>query len=91
MRYVVLITNIYEGGDEFESYEHFDAPKMPAWTEKGEAHADWWDDHVGQFTGTGRPEGDAGYFAEIVQCLPANPLIVTEDDEAIGAEWEWGT
>lgn len=83
------ITNIYEGGDEVMAFKVVTVPAPPAdRTAKDPSgeHDTAWDawayNHLYSETGTGREEGDAGYFVTIT----ASP------DEAtlVGQKFEWG-
>lgn len=54
---------------------------------------EWAHDTIFPFTGTGRTEGDAGYFAEIVDVLPPGEGYRVDHAEfahVIGRTFEWG-
>lgn len=44
--------------------------------------SEWAEEHLFPLTGTGRTEGDAGYFLTITRC--------DEVPELVGQEFEWG-
>jgi hypothetical protein len=80
MKMTLKIDNIYEDGEQVTN-TLYDV-EVPKPTGGSEALSEWAYDHLFPLTGTGRTEGDAGYFVEI---------IAAEDPALVGSEFEWGT
>lgn len=78
----VTFTSIYEGGEESVVATTLKVEAPPEGFTEDELEM-WADDVLFPYTGTGRTEGDAGYFAKITAC--------PDMDELTGAEFEWGT
>lgn len=74
----VQITNVY-GDEEITSTEHIDVPTAPL--SDSDDLEDWADEHLLPLTGTGRTEGEAGYFVEV--------LSAPDQPELVGREFEW--
>ncbi len=79
MQLTVLFTDVYEGA-EYPRTESFDVPEPSV---DDDDLTDWADEHLYPRTGSGRPDGEAGYWAEITAC-PDRP-------ELVGREFDWGT
>lgn len=71
-------TNIYEDGDEVVLHKTLTVamPGVEVWDE-------WAEDWLLPETGTGRTEGDAGYFVEVTRADQCPGLV--------GRKFEWGT
>jgi hypothetical protein len=79
MRMAIKVTNIYEDGDQVVRTKAIDVPEP----EPDDDMEQWAEDHIFEHTGTGRAEGDAAYFVEVVECHDQPHLK--------GTEFEWGT
>lgn len=62
-----------------------DVPDIPNEFASEDDWDEWGEEMIFPFTGIGNPEGDSGYFAEIVECKH------TDYQYAVGKTWEWGT
>lgn len=62
-----------------------DVPDLPDEFASEDEWEDWGAEMLLPFTGIGNPEGDCGYFVEIVECKH------TDYQYAVGRTWEWGT
>ena len=60
-----------------------DVGDMPTELASADEWEEWGQEVILPFTGIGRQEGCAGYFAEIVDCKH------TEYQHVIGQSWEW--
>lgn len=80
IRLTLRIENIYEDGETVITTPTVTVPAAP---EDPEDWDHWAEDHLYPLTGTGQPEGDAGYFIEVTES-PDYPAL-------IGAEFEYGT
>ena len=69
------IANVY-GDEEIITHETVELP-VP---EADEDLDDWGEDHIFPLTGTGRTEGDAAYFVEVLE---------SSDPTMVGHKWEW--
>ena len=74
--------NIYEDGEEVTNVYDLDVPEPEVGLNEDQWE-EWAYDNLFPWTGTGREDGDAGYFVTIDQC-EARPDLV-------GKEFEWGT
>lgn len=80
MKITVKVDNIYEDGTEVTVTEEADIEEP--WGEPDtDDWEDWADEQLFPLTGTGKTEGDAGYFLEITAC---------EDASLVGQKFEWG-
>lgn len=80
MKVQLQIDNVYEDGDEVQTTVESDVPEPP--DEEGTAaYDDWAEEHIFSLTGTGKVQGDAAYFVEIVGC---------DRQDLIGREFEFG-
>lgn len=61
-----------------------DVPDIPDESASEDEWEEWGEYMLQPFTGIGNPEGDCGYFVEIVDCKH------TDHQYAIGKTWEWG-
>lgn len=80
IRIVGHVDNVYEDGDKVRV--EFDE-QVPPFPEAGDDVDEWAEDNLFPLTGTGRPDGDAGYFLKITRC--------DEQPDLVGREFEWGT
>jgi len=58
------IDNIYEDGEQIQTVVQAEIPAPPTDKDSGE-YEDWEYDHIFEHTGTGKEEGDAGYFVKV--------------------------
>jgi hypothetical protein len=79
MQITIKIDNVYEDGDEVTNVDTVDVVHP----EPDVDLDDWAYDELFPLTGTGREEGDAGYFVQITECADRPDLV--------GREFEWGT
>lgn len=78
----LVIDNIYEDGEEIQTTVRTTVHAPPTLDENDDDYQDWAAEEIMPHTGTGKTEGDAGYF---VKCVASSwPAL-------IGREWEWGT
>lgn len=80
MKLTVKIDNVYPDGT-VTRVMMVDVP-APEVVDRGDHESEWAEDHLLPLTGTGRTEGDAGYFVEITECR--------EVPELVGRNYEWG-
>jgi len=79
MKIELTIDNIYEDGTEVRTHVAADIePPPPEGTDEWE---DWEYDEIFCHTGTGKVEGDAGYFVEVTAC---------DDPSLVGRKFEFG-
>lgn len=79
MKIELKIDNIYEDGEEITTRAGTDVP-APG---EGEELLDAWaEEHLLPLTGTGKAEGDAGYFVTITAC--------DERPDLVGREFAYG-
>lgn len=76
------IDNIYEDGDEVRTTATVTVPAPPDPSDES-AYEDWAYDHIFAATGTGKTEGDSGYFVEVTET--SDPATVP-----VGTEFEFG-
>jgi hypothetical protein len=75
MKVTVEIENVYED----ETITVVDEVEVPA--VEWDSLDDWAEDYLYPLTGTGRPEGDAGYFLTVTAC---------DDPRLVGITFDWG-
>lgn len=75
MKLTVKFTDVYDGA-EYPRTQTIDVP------EPTDDLEDWADDNLRPLTGDGRQHDEAGYFAEITECLDRSDLV--------GHEFSWG-
>lgn len=78
MNIEVTIDNVYD--DETITNEYMRNVEVP---QDDEDLDDWAYDELFPLTGTGREDGEAGYFLKITAC--------SERPDLVGREFEWGT
>jgi hypothetical protein len=81
MRLTLKIDNVYDDGTITNTLYDVEVPDPPSPVYKSDEHDDWADSELLPLTGTGREEGDAGYFVEI---------IAAEHPALVGRTYEWG-
>lgn len=79
-------TNIYEDGEEVELTKTITVETPPddlvLLGRDDKRREEWAYENLHPHTGTGKEEGDAGYFVEIIEC--------EADTTLVGMEFEWG-
>lgn len=82
----VSVENIYEDGSNVATVvtATVDEPKVGPCDQGGCDLSEWADDNIYPHTGTGRTDGDAAHFAEIVKAPAGWEFLV-------GEQFEWGT
>jgi hypothetical protein len=86
MKIKIEATTVYEGEDPYVVIQTVDEPS-PAGLVAGFPgdldHEEWAMEYLMQYTGTGRTEGDAGYFVKVLEC-DDRPDLVGLEVEAFG-------
>jgi hypothetical protein len=77
----IKIENVYEDGEEITETKDINVPEPPNLDTESERHQDWAYDYLFAETGTGKTEGDAAYFVEI---------LASDDVALVGNTYEWG-
>jgi hypothetical protein len=86
MNLSIKIDNVYEDGEEVTNTLYdLNVEEPPAGRTAAdvdsEEWADWAYDNLFPHTGTGKTQGDAGYFVEVIAC---------DDPTMVGTKFEWG-
>lgn len=66
------IDNVYELYGTIKTIVETEIDPPPP--EDDETYEDWLQDHIFEHTGTGRTDGDAGYFVEVLQSSDPDAL-----------------
>lgn len=77
------IENIYLDGDKVAETVTVEVPSPPNLDFDSLEHEDWAYENLFPHTGTGRTDGDAGYFVTI--------LSASYEPRLAGQTYEWGT
>ena len=81
MHIELTIDNIYEDGDRITTHVAVEIDEPPAEEDTPEWE-DWEYYNIFTHTGTGKEEGDAGYFVKVTAC---------DDPSLVGRKFEFGT
>lgn len=75
----LVIDNFYEDGDEIQTRVETYVPAPPPQSYE-DAYEEWSQDYIFEQTGTGKTEGNSGYF---VKC------VYSSDTSLVDREWEF--
>lgn len=90
---VKRVEETFEKPSIFAVTLEIEVPDLPSYGTTNDEWDEWANDMILPFTGVGRPEGDAGYFAEITDVLPPSEGYTVDRSEfahVIGRTFEWG-
>lgn len=76
------IDNFYEDDENVQTTVHTEIPAPPLDVDSSE-YDDWKYDHIFEHTGTGKPEGDSGYFVKVVSSSRPDLLPVDTEFEFV--------